>query len=109
MSAYSDWKCGALTDQEFKSAMERECKDWPPDGKPEFQYTCFDCEYCKIASKVFSWEIATREVDQKQVLHKTKNYCYVDLCVKDLDHIKEIHSYDDVCEDHGELFREEDT
>ena len=24
MSAYSDWKCGALTDSEYRSAMTRE-------------------------------------------------------------------------------------
>ena len=72
----------------------------------EIRYTCEECEYCKTYSKVFSWEIVTREADQKQVLHKTKNYCYVNLCVRDLDHIKEVNSYDDVCEDHGELSRE---
>lgn len=27
MSAYSDWKCGALTDEEFAYYMRRECDD----------------------------------------------------------------------------------
>lgn len=31
MSAYSDWQCGALSDDDFKSAMNRECADPEPD------------------------------------------------------------------------------
>lgn len=27
MSAYSDWKCGALTDEEYRYEMRRECGD----------------------------------------------------------------------------------
>lgn len=107
MSAYSDWKCGALTDEEFKSAMERECKDWPPDGEVEHIYTCQDCEFCKMYQKAFVHEIVTREVDGQPVLRKTKNYRYIDLCIRDIDNIKEVNSYDDVCDEHGELYRED--
>ena len=107
MSAYSEWRCGALTDEQFKSAMDRECKDWPPDGEPEYHYTCQDCEYCKMYAKRFVWEPAIREADGQLIVRKTNNYCYMDLCIKDLDNIREINSYDDVCEDHGELFRED--
>ena len=31
MSAYSDWKCGALTDEEYRFCMRRECGDFVPD------------------------------------------------------------------------------
>ncbi len=37
MSAYSDYKCGALTEDEYKSNMRRECAD--PYDRP----TCRDC------------------------------------------------------------------
>ena len=39
MSAYSDWKCGALSDSEFRSAMARECADY--DDRP----SCSECVY----------------------------------------------------------------
>lgn len=110
MSAYSDWKCGALSDDEYKAAMRRECYDRIyPDASPEdyYHYTCQDCEYCKTYQSVFRWDIATREVDGKQIQRETREYRFVDLCIRDQDHIKEVHSYDDVCEDHGELFKEE--
>lgn len=32
MSAYSDWKCGALSDEEYRADMARECaEDLPPE------------------------------------------------------------------------------
>ena len=39
MSAYSDYKCGAISEDEFKSSMRRECEDvdWYD------RYTCNDC------------------------------------------------------------------
>ena len=37
MSAYSDYRCGAISEDEFKSAMRMECED------PYDRYTCFDC------------------------------------------------------------------
>ena len=36
MSAYSDYRCGAISEDEFKSAMRRECEDYD-------RYTCNDC------------------------------------------------------------------
>lgn len=38
MSAYSDWRCGALTDDEYKSAIRRECEESEEHG-------CNDCFY----------------------------------------------------------------
>ena len=45
MSAYSDWKCGALSDDEYKSAMRRECED------PYDRLTCRDCYSYKTCSE----------------------------------------------------------
>ena len=44
MSAYSDWKVGALTDDEYKVAMNRECAD---DYEEDF---CCDrdCSKCDL-------------------------------------------------------------
>ena len=47
MSAYSDYKCGAISEDEFKSLMRRECEDVDFYDRP----TCRDCgdydECCK--------------------------------------------------------------
>lgn len=40
MSAYSDWKCGALSREEFKSAMAWECR-----GDDDYGCEC-DCYSC---------------------------------------------------------------
>lgn len=40
MSAYSDWKCGALSREEFKSAMAWECR-----GDDDYGSEC-KCHYC---------------------------------------------------------------
>ena len=36
MSAYSDWKCGALTDEEYKFCMRRECGEDDADYEIEY-------------------------------------------------------------------------
>ena len=77
-----------------------------PDG--EYHYTCQDCEHCKMYAQRFVWEPAIREADGTLIVNKTNRYGYMHLCIRDLDHIKEVNSYDDVCEDHGELFREDE-
>ena len=44
MSAYSDWKCGALTDEEYRYEMRRECGDpkdipfWSEESGEEDEY-----------------------------------------------------------------------
>ena len=50
MSAYSDWKCGALTDEEYRYEMRRECGDpddipfWSEEGE---EYDEYGEEYCE--------------------------------------------------------------
>ena len=44
MSAYSDWKCGALSDDEYKSISRRENGD--KDERIYFQEEA-DCETCE--------------------------------------------------------------
>ena len=39
MSAYSEYKCGAIDYNEFKSNMRRECIDYDPYDR----FTCRDC------------------------------------------------------------------
>lgn len=107
MSAYSDYKCGAISESEFKLAMERECGDFydrPPDT---YDYTCQECEYCRDG-KVFVSEIVKRECDNRLVTAESKRYGCAEFCIKDLDNIRQIHSYDDVCEEHGELIKPEE-
>lgn len=43
MSAYSEWKCGAIGDDEYRSAMARECQDLDPYDR----FTCCDCSSYK--------------------------------------------------------------
>lgn len=107
MSAYSDWKVGALSDDEYEFCVRRECKDYPPDFEDTYEYQCSECEYC-VDGKRFSFDVVER-IDGKHVLKQTHNYTMAEFCIRDKYNIKEIHGYDDICEDHGELIREEDT
>jgi hypothetical protein len=47
LSAYSEYKCGAIPYDEFKSAMRRECEDHDPYDR----YTCLDCASHKDCEK----------------------------------------------------------
>jgi len=46
MSAYSEWRCGALSDDEYKFYMGRECRDYPPDAG-YVTAKCENCIHCK--------------------------------------------------------------
>lgn len=107
MSCVSDYKCGALSYEEFKSLARKEYDDRYPDFPDEPTRYCHECEFCKHAKR-FVREIVTREADGEQVLKTTDRYCYMDICVKDIENIREINSWDEVCEEHGELFDMED-
>lgn len=88
--------------KEFTNLTEQELCDLMC-GKPEdITRYCEECEYCKLGKR-FAQEIVTREADGKQVLKQTSRYAIMDICVRDIDHIKEIHGWDEVCEKHGEL------
>lgn len=107
MSAYSDYKCGAISESEFKSAMRRECADMMPDYPPDpYPYTCQECEYCKNGER-FVYDVVKRACDNKHVVKRLDRYAYTSFCVRDIEHIKEITGYEDVCEEHGELFKPE--
>lgn len=106
MSAYSDYVNGYISEQEYISAMRREEGDFydrPPDPYP---YTCQECEFCKNGL-VFVRDIVKRECDNRLVTKRSDRYGYASFCVKDIEHIKEITGYEDVCEEHGELFKPE--
>ena len=86
-----------------KRTINEHYLDFPDKGT---RY-CEECEFCK-EGKRFVQEIVTREADGKQVLKQTDRYGYMDVCVRDIENIKEIHAYDEACEDHGEFFERED-
>lgn len=92
---------------EWKADLITEYEEHYPDYPYERERYCAECEFCKLAQR-FVDEIVIREADGKQVYKKTNRYCFIDICVRDIEHIKEIHDYDEVCEDHGELFEIED-
>lgn len=55
MSAYSDWKCGAISRDEYEAAMRRECEDHYPDDVPFYtddlddpHWRCENCGHCKV-------------------------------------------------------------
>lgn len=98
--------CGALNIRSYPAKGKRE-DDRYPDFPDEPTRYCEECEFCKHAKR-FVREIVTREADGEQVLKTTDRYCYMDICVKDIENIREINSWDEVCEDHGELFERED-
>ena len=54
MSAWSDYKCGAISEDEFISAMRRECGDDYPEDIPFYtddpedpHWRCENCGHCK--------------------------------------------------------------
>jgi len=49
MSAYSDWKAGCMSYEEFKMAMRRECEDHYPDVMG-IVHQCCDCIYFEQAT-----------------------------------------------------------
>lgn len=49
MSAYSEYSCGALSDDEYQSAMRRECEDYDPYDR----FTCRDCSEWNECLKAF--------------------------------------------------------
>lgn len=123
MSAYSDWKAGALTDDEYRSAMRRECGDDSPreelpfytDDPDDPHWRCENCGHCK-EYKVFKRIIKEHPryfYESKESLHKQEDKtCYtlwvakertewesVWLCEVD----KTEHFDDDYCEEFIEI------
>lgn len=54
MSAYSDWKCGAISTEEYEQAMRWECRDDYYDDMPIYtddhgdpHWRCENCKHCK--------------------------------------------------------------
>ena len=123
MSAYSDWKCGAISREEYESIMrEEDARDRYYEYSLEqadipFEPTCECCEFCKRGLK-FCYDIVDIFTGQPPKKDTVGTNCvlkkdlhsqgYMDICVRDIEHIKEINTFDPVCEDHGELYYEED-
>ena len=103
MSAYSDYTNGYISESEYISAMRRECGDRYDEIPEPYHYTCDDCEFCKNGL-VFVHDIVKREADNRLVTKRSNKYAYTSFCVRDIEKIREITGYDDVCDDHGELF-----
>lgn len=87
------------------------------DDEIPFEPTCEECEFCKRGLTFcydvvdfFSGKAPTNDtIGTNCVLKKDLHrQGYVDLCVRDIEHIKEINLFDPVCEDHGELFMPEE-
>ena len=97
---------------EYRDSRKPNPKCCPYEPEP-YEPTCDDCEYCKTGL-TFTYDIIdlwTKEEPTKDTpgnrctLHKDLNrQGYVNLCVRDIDNIKEIHTWSKVCDDHGELF-----
>lgn len=63
MSAYSDWKCGAISDEQYRSAMRRECEEpretlpFYTDDADDPHWRCENCAHCK------EYKMFTRIID----------------------------------------------
>ena len=109
----------SIHNDDRRYGTDQERAEWEEELKWEYKrekyeaicsertHYCEECEYFKGGRK-FVHEIVTREVDGKPVLHTKDDYCYMDVCVKDIEDIREVHCYDEVCEEHGELFESEE-
>ena len=77
------------------------------DDDVEETYTCEECPYCK-RGKRFAMDIVTlygeepdRETPRRELYLKenTKRLAYMDLCVRDIENIRQINTFDNACED----------
>ena len=66
---------------------------------------CDQCEYCKHGLRFVR---EAEEKDGRLVVKTTNKTTVAEYCAKDPDYIKEIHGYDEVCVEHGELYEDED-
>lgn len=117
MSAYSDWKAGALTDDEYRSAMRRECEDHYPDVIG-IVHQCCECIYCNQAtirkrkaklSKGAEYDENGNEVcrfyedgkDRLFVIESNSETEQIDICTCDgaKKYLMEIDSADEQCRD----------
>ena len=121
MSAYSDWKCGALTDEEYRSAMRRECEDSIPfyseEGHEEPLGMCETCKHC-IEFKIHQRIIEThpqrfRDPEKPTVIQEDKtrlvSWVATDWKGSELESIwlcevdRKEHMGDDWCEDYEDI------
>jgi hypothetical protein len=67
-----------------------------------FDHVCGDCEYCHMGHRLARggvWDENTQRIVTKELGHVAITH----YCLKNLDCVKEVHEYDPVCEDHGEI------
>ena len=72
MSAYSDWKCGAISDEEYRSAMRRECGESLPfytDDPDDPHWRCENCKHCKQFNALKPIIRFSEYVDDKGYVH----------------------------------------
>ena len=76
MSAYSDYKCGAITEEEYISAMRRECGDDSPEEAPfvtddpeDPHWRCENCAHCKEYQAMKPIIRFSNYVDDKGYVH----------------------------------------
>ena len=75
MSAYSDWKSGYLTDDEYKSAMRRECdehiEDIPfyTDDVDDPHWRCENCGHCMTFNAMKPIIHFSTYIDDKGYVH----------------------------------------
>lgn len=71
------------------------------------EHTCEECPYCK-RGKRFAMDIVTlygkepdRETPRRELYLKenTKRMAYMDLCVRDIENIRQINDFNDACEE----------
>lgn len=89
MSAYSDYKCGAISEDEYKMAMRRECADSYDRYEVEPVKMCCDCAYYQEATlfkrkcRVVMLEYMDNEVEKAVIYKDRKNDELTAICVCD--------------------------
>ena len=68
----------------------------------DYPYSCCECEYCTMGER-FVRQPAIRKADGQLIIETTKQYTRAAFCTKDINFVREIHEYDDVCDEHGDL------
>lgn len=80
MSAYSDWKCGAITDDQYRASYNREQYEQDHPDEYDQTHTCEYCQYCKTAH-VFPAKLSkalANVIEYEKEANKTIHLCAVD-------------------------------
>lgn len=122
MSIFSDHKAGCIDDDTFNAECARMNREDRADREllpfEPVKHYCEECPHFKTGL-TFPSEICdiygntgvSRDTPRYNLVIKKDRarYGYTHLCVKDIEHIKEVNPYDEICDDMEEMIYDTET